>query len=100
MPNNGKLKNLEVIKPDNYNPKDLVGLYSDLPLDFTPGEKFSYSNSGYNILGYLVEVITGNSYEEVLKARILIPLNMTNTGFDKHGALVPYTFPFLDPLLT
>ncbi|MFK7921463.1 MAG: serine hydrolase [Bacteroidia bacterium] len=82
-----KVKKLDMIIPDNYAPKDLVGAFSSLPLDFSPGEKFSYSNSGYVVLGHLIEVITQKSYAEVLEEKIFAPLKMTNTGVEKHRPL-------------
>jgi D-alanyl-D-alanine carboxypeptidase len=49
------------------------------PLDFPRGEKFSYCNSGYNLLGYIIEHKTGTSYWAVLRERILSPLRMDKT---------------------
>lgn len=74
--------------PDNYTPEDLVAAFSGLPLEFTPGEKFSYCNAGYTVLGLIIEKLTGQSYEEALKVRIFNPLGMKNSGFDKHRALI------------
>lgn len=54
-----------------------------------PGEKFRYSSSGYVILGAIIESVTGKSYEENLKERILEPLKMTNTGYDSHYTILP-----------
>lgn len=82
-----KVKKPDLIIPDNYAPKDLVEVFSSLPLDFSPGEKFSYSNSGYVVLGYLIEVITQKSFAEVLEEKILTPLKMKNTGIEKHRPL-------------
>ncbi len=50
-----------------------------IKLDTMPGHKFSYSNVGANLLGYLLEAIFEKSYEEILKEKILIPLGMNNT---------------------
>jgi CubicO group peptidase (beta-lactamase class C family) len=50
-----------------------------VPTVFPPGEKFSYSNSGYNLLGYIVENVSGNKYWEFLSEKILGPLAMTAT---------------------
>jgi len=83
-----KVDNPNMIIPDNYTPKDLVHVFSALPLDFTPGEKFSYSNSGYTVLGFIIETVTKKPYHQVLQERIFTPLNMKNTGFEKHRPLI------------
>src|SRR6185503_2891549 len=49
------------------------------PLETKPGEAFKYCNSGYNLAGYIIEKVTGKTYWEVLRARILEPLNMRAT---------------------
>jgi len=74
--------------PDRQQPKQLVSEFSNLPLEFEPGERFEYSNSGYLILGYIIESITGKSYETVLQEKILGPLKMKNTGVDKHRPIL------------
>ena len=51
-----------------------------LPLKYVPGSRYEYSNSGYFLLGKIIESITGKSYERVLQEKILIPAKMTNTG--------------------
>ena len=71
-----------------FRPKEMVNQFADEPLQFTPGEQFSYSNSGYTLLGYIIETITNESYEEVLHDNILKPLNMKNTGFYRHRPLI------------
>ncbi len=65
-----------------YTPEEFVKTFSSLPLEFTPGEKFNYSNSGYFLLGYIIEKVSGKSYEQYLQEIILTPLKMVNTGYD------------------
>jgi CubicO group peptidase (beta-lactamase class C family) len=62
--------------------------FKNKPLEFEPGEKFSYSNSGYVLLGYLIEKISGKSYESFLNENIFQPLNMTNTGYDHNSTIL------------
>lgn len=60
-------------------------------LNFLPGEKFSYSNSGYFLLAVIVERVTGKSLDEFARERIFGPLGMKNTHFhDDHTKLVPH----------
>ncbi|MWB93373.1 serine hydrolase [Flavobacterium sp. GA093] len=65
-----------------YTPEGLTKLFCDLPLEFTPGEKFNYCNSGYILLGYIIEKVSGKTYENYLQETILTPLKMANTGYD------------------
>jgi CubicO group peptidase (beta-lactamase class C family) len=71
-----------------YTPEEFVKMFADKALDFTPGEKFSYSNSGYFLLGLLVEKLSGKSYEQMLQDKIFTPLNMKDTGYDNHGDIL------------
>ncbi|MGD1085453.1 MAG: serine hydrolase domain-containing protein, partial [Verrucomicrobiota bacterium] len=50
------------------------------PLDFQPGEKWAYCNTEYNLLGFIVENVTGKNYWDFLHERILAPLQMNATG--------------------
>lgn len=71
------------------NPTELVARFRDKPLDFEPGTKFSYSNSGYVLLGYLIEKVSGQSYADFLQQNIFTPLGMTCTGIDANAAILP-----------
>ncbi len=70
-------------------PTELVARFRDKPLDFEPGAKFSYSNSGYVLLGYLIEKISGQTYADFVQQNIFTPLNMTDTGIDSNAAIIP-----------
>ncbi|HEY4150767.1 MAG TPA: serine hydrolase [Chitinophagaceae bacterium] len=63
----------------------LILLFKYKPLDFPPGTKYSYSNSGYILLGYIIEKLTGKSYFQVVRENIFGPLDMTHSGFDFKG---------------
>lgn len=52
------------------------------PLEFAPGEKFKYANSGYTLLGFIIERVSGKSYEEFLQENIFTPLEMKQTGYE------------------
>ncbi len=73
---------------DPYQPEAFIKLFADSTLRFTPGEKFEYSNSGYFLLGAILEQVTGQTYEQLLHEHILSPLKMNNTGFDHHETLL------------
>lgn len=73
----------EVSKPANR--EKIMALFKDKPLDFSPGTKWNYSNSGYCLLGYIAEVAAHKPYEQLVREYIFQPLHMNNTGFDfKH----------------
>ncbi|WP_052158231.1 serine hydrolase domain-containing protein [Lacinutrix jangbogonensis] len=75
-------------KEKHNQPEAMVNQFASIPLRFTPGERFKYSNSGYTLLGYIIETITAQSYEDVLQERIFKPLEMKNSGFHKHRKLI------------
>src|SRR5438477_7777331 len=68
------------IEPFATTPAKLVALFRDKPLDFDPGTEWRYDNSGYVLLTYLIEKITGDSYEKFVRENIFAPLGMTDTG--------------------
>ncbi len=71
-----------------YTPTEMTKMFADSTLDFTPGDQFSYSNSGYIVLGAIIEKVTGKSYEVVLQERIFDPLKMKNSGYDHHSTIL------------
>ncbi len=70
---------------ESYTPQQLVDLIIDLPVLAEPGKTFNYNNSNFILLGMIIEKITGKSYGQVLKEKILEPLQMSNTGYDLPG---------------
>lgn len=75
-------KFFETMSRDPYTPDAFVKKFSGLPLEFEPGSTFSYDNSGYFLLGVIIEKVTGKPYAQVLKETILTPLAMNDTGYD------------------
>ena len=75
-------------KEKHNKPKAMVNQFAGSPLQFIPGERFEYSNSGYTLLGYIIETITEKSYEDVLQEKIFEPLEMKNSGFFRHRPLI------------
>ncbi|HKO61106.1 MAG TPA: serine hydrolase [Pyrinomonadaceae bacterium] len=68
--------------------EDFVKQYTSNDLEFEPGSKYSYNNSGYFLLGAIIEKVTGKNYATVLKEKILDPLGMKNTGYDLHSPII------------
>ena len=73
---------------DSYTPDEFVMKFADKKLDFTPGEKFNYSNSGYFLLGVIIEKVSGKTYEAMLQENIFTPLNMNDSGYDHHDQIL------------
>jgi len=70
----------EITKPASR--EKIISLFKDKPLDFPPGTSWSYSNSGYSLLGYIIEEVTKQPYEQAVRKYIFTPLHMTHSGFD------------------
>ena len=90
-------------------PLQVIAHFRDLPLEFAPGTTWKYSNSGYFLLGYIIEQVSGLSYEAFLQNNILTPLNLRDTGYNhnSNGVAMGYTDGYsatpiepLDPSLT
>jgi CubicO group peptidase (beta-lactamase class C family) len=74
---------------NDYTEDELFTKFSGLPLDFPPKSKWSYSNSGYVILGILIHKVTGQFYGDVLRERIFRPLGMTSTRIISEADIIP-----------
>jgi CubicO group peptidase (beta-lactamase class C family) len=74
------LPEYEELKAKSMTLSDWIALLKTRPLDFEPGKQSSYSNSGYALLAFIIEKVSGESYEGFLRERILAPLKMENTG--------------------
>ncbi|MFS1513733.1 serine hydrolase domain-containing protein [Chengkuizengella sp. SCS-71B] len=61
--------------------EETIALYSDIPLNFKPGEEYEYSNSNYFLLGLIIEQISGDTYETFLDENIFKPLGMLDSGY-------------------
>ncbi|HDX9641028.1 TPA: serine hydrolase domain-containing protein [Bacillus mobilis] len=72
-----------------YTAEEIVKIGLALPPDFSPGKGWSYSNTGYVILGMLIEKITGNSYAEEIEKRIIEPLDLSNTFLPGNSPVIP-----------
>jgi len=66
----------------------MLSLLKDKPLEFPVGEKFAYSNSGYFLLGTIIERVSGKSYADFLQENIFTPLGMKHTGYDSPTRII------------
>jgi CubicO group peptidase (beta-lactamase class C family) len=67
----------------------IIAIFRDLPLQWTPGERYAYNNSGYFLLGSIIEKVTGKKYEQALQEMILTPLGLSDTGYDWTKTIIP-----------
>jgi CubicO group peptidase (beta-lactamase class C family) len=81
----------------------LIDRFQNLPLEFTPGSRWSYSNSGYIVLGDLITRFSGQPYADFLRDQIFAPLQMTHTTYDVNNPPVGihatgYLSPGVEPV--
>lgn len=74
---------------NDHTPEEIIRMVSEFPLEFQPGEKWAYNNTGYYLLGLIVEKASGKSYWEFLDERIFRPLGMTATRSSEPKAIIP-----------
>lgn len=67
----------------------MLELFSEPPFEFEPGDRYQYSNSGYYLLGILIERLSGMSYTVFLESRLFEPLGLERTHYLRNGPLVP-----------
>ncbi len=70
--------------------EELIDAFKSEPMDFAPGERYLYNNSGYVLLGAVVEAASGKSYEEFLEERIFGPLEMERSDFGNHSRIIKH----------
>lgn len=71
--------------------EQIIDMFKGLPLEQEPGTGYRYSNSNYNLLAYIIEEISGESYSDFLRDNIFEPLGMDNTGHpSKAETLLPH----------
>lgn len=69
--------------------KELIDLFKDQPMDFAPGEKWSYNNSGYFLLGAIIEKASGQTYQDFVEKNIFAPLGMKHSYYDNTSRIIP-----------
>jgi CubicO group peptidase (beta-lactamase class C family) len=77
--------------PDFISPEEA----SRRGLEFEPGTRINYSNNGYQLLGRVIEKVSGQPWDEYLKEHIFAPLGMAHTGYDKTEELTGRATPYL-----
>lgn len=89
IPNYTKFPEFASLTTRVMTPAEQIELFRTKPLDFQPGTGYTYNNSAYILLGYLIEQISGNSYAWFLSQNIFQALGMEDSGYDSHSEIIP-----------
>jgi CubicO group peptidase (beta-lactamase class C family) len=74
---------------NDVTPQQLIDVFKDLPVEFGPGERYAYNNSGYILLGAIVETASGMRYEDFVRKRIFEPLGMKTAYYGCATCIIP-----------
>lgn len=77
----------DILKKD-LTPMELINFFKNEPMDFSPGEKYKYNNSGYIILGYIIESLSGMSYSDFVEEKIFKKIGMTSSSYGNHNKII------------
>lgn len=77
----------DIIRKD-MKPEEVIDFFKSQPMEFAPGTKWNYNNSGYFLLGYIIEKVSGKTYPEYLEEYIFKPLAMTNSYFGSNNRII------------
>lgn len=80
-----------------HHPDSLVQSFAQFPLAFQPGSQFSYNNSGYLLLGLIIEKVSGKSYASFMKEELFDKAGMKNTRTDSNTEIIENRIPGYDP---
>lgn len=88
IPNYTAFPEFSTMTTRSKTPEQQIDVFRNRPLDFDPGSNYAYNNSGYVLLGYLIEKISGQPYHDFITNAIFKPLNMHDSGYDTHAAII------------
>jgi len=77
------------VKRKDFEPLDLIEYFKVDTLNFNPGEKFAYNNTAYFILGYIIEKVSGMTYEDYIEKNFFEPLEMTSSYYGNSSEIIP-----------
>lgn len=83
------MKSLREISQKEMTPKMMVDFFKNEPVDFLPGEKFDYNNSGYVLLGHIIELVSGEEYEQFIQKNIFDKAGMTASYYASDRKIIP-----------
>jgi len=83
-----KMKLLASIAQKEMTPKMMVDFFKNEPVDFAPGERFEYNNSGYVLLGYLIELVSDETYADFIQHHIFDRLGMDHSYYSSDKKVI------------
>ncbi|WP_199137205.1 serine hydrolase domain-containing protein [Pedobacter sp. ASV12] len=83
-----KMKSLNSIAQKDLSPKEMVDFFKNEPVDFVPGAQFDYNNSGYVVLGYIIELVSGETYENYIQKHIFDKAGMSHSRYASDVAVI------------
>ncbi|WBT07071.1 serine hydrolase [Brevundimonas vesicularis] len=89
VPNFTAFSDFEAQKTRPATMSQLIARFRNRPLDFAPGSRFAYSNSGYVLLSAIIETASGQTYADFVAANLFQPLGMSDSGYDRHDMILP-----------
>lgn len=72
----------------DYETKEFIDIFKNEPMDFAPGEEYRYNNSAYFLLGYIIEIVSGQTYEEFIESNIFKPLGMKSSLYGSNSEII------------
>lgn len=88
IPSYTSLPEYRSLETSPQTPEQLIAKIRDKPLEFPPGSDWAYSNSGYLLLGFVIEKVSGESYAQFVKKNLLDPVGMKDSGYDTRSAVI------------
>ncbi len=82
------MKKIRGISKNDLTPLELIDFFKNESMDFNPGEEFKYNNSGYIILGYIIELLSGQNYTNFVEENIFKKLNMSSSSYATHTKVI------------
>jgi len=82
------MKKIKGIAKNDLTPLELIDFFKNESMDFEPGEQFKYNNSGYIILGYIIELLSEQNYASFVEENIFKKLNMLSSSYATHTKVI------------
>ena len=86
---NGDTTHNPYIERHDFTPEQIIKYFDYMPLEFKPGTKFNYSNSGYVLLAYIIEKVAGENYRQYIKENVIDRAGLQHTLFDDEHTIIP-----------